>query len=175
MTAISVEMISLVIIPLFSFTINQLSRIEKAAQRYGTITAHHLDDTSSMDLEQKIIPRMDTFSYHSSSLMLLLCSPQYLAEDSKWDAMTNSSSAWGHMKSTCCPSCMKTMYHFWAAANPWTRWCMRLKHNNCEGLVEILWKLPDWIRSIFEKKQCRFCSKEWGRSMETFLSLLCMP
>ena len=80
MAEISVKGILLVIIPLLSLTANQLSRIKKAAQGYGIITAHHLDDTSSMDLEKKIILRMDTFSYHSSSPMLLLCSPQYLAE-----------------------------------------------------------------------------------------------
>ena len=83
MTVNSVGGILLVVILLLSLTANQLSRIKKAAQGYGIITAHHLDDTSSMDLEKKIILRMDTFSYHSSSLMLLLCSPQYLAEDSK--------------------------------------------------------------------------------------------
>ena len=98
--------------------------------------------------------------------------------------------------------------------------------NNCEGLVDILWKSPDWIKSIFGKKTvakynvhsfffqliatkiisfqwvgsthvtcmltrdnndkyiCNnavswegftFCSKEWERSTETFLSLLYMP
>ena len=51
---------------------------------YGTIDAHHIDEASTSDLTDKIIPRMDAISYEGSSSLILLCSPQALAEKTEF-------------------------------------------------------------------------------------------
>ena len=63
MTAICVAGITLVIVPLLALTANQLARIRKTVQKYGTIDAHHIDEASMSDLMDKIIPRMDVMPY----------------------------------------------------------------------------------------------------------------
>ena len=80
MSAVTVAGISLLIIPLLSLTANQLSHIKKAVSKYRIVTAHHLNDLSSTDLNDSIIPMMDAFPYESLSTMLLLCSPQFIIE-----------------------------------------------------------------------------------------------
>ena len=81
MTAIAVGGITLVIVPLLSLTANQISRIEQAVQRYGTVASFNLDETDSSEIHNKIIPKMDSLPYNSSTSMILLCSPQFLSED----------------------------------------------------------------------------------------------
>jgi superfamily II DNA helicase RecQ len=81
MTAITIAGITLVIVPLLALTANQLARIRKAIQKYGVVSCYHMDDTSSCDLHHKIIPKMDDMPVEGcSSTMILLCSPQYLAD-----------------------------------------------------------------------------------------------
>lgn len=81
MTAICVAGITLVIIPLLALTANQLSRLQRAVQDYGAVSTYHLDDTSKKDLTEKIIPKINSFQYESSTSMLLLCSPQFIADN----------------------------------------------------------------------------------------------
>jgi superfamily II DNA/RNA helicase len=80
MTAICIGGITLVLVPLLALTANQLARLSKAIQKYGVVSAFHMDEISRKDLNDKIIPMMDTMRYDSSSTRLLLCSPQYLAD-----------------------------------------------------------------------------------------------
>lgn len=81
LTAICVGGISLVIIPLLSLTANQMEKIRRAAQTHGAVYAFHLDEESKHDVKQKVIPKMDSFDYNSSTSMLILCSPQYISEN----------------------------------------------------------------------------------------------
>ena len=81
MTAICVAGITLVIIPLLALTANQLSHLQRAVQDYVAVSAYHLDDTSKKDLTEKIIPKINSFQYESSTSMLLLCSPQFIADN----------------------------------------------------------------------------------------------
>ena len=76
MTAICIGGISLVLVPLLALTANQLARLSKAIQKYGVVSAHHMDEISAKDLREQIIPMMDTMRYDSSSTRLLLCLPQ---------------------------------------------------------------------------------------------------
>ena len=80
MTAICVGGITLVLVPLLALTANQLARLNKAIQKYGVVSADHMDEISGKDLREKIIPMMDSMRYDSSSTRMFLCSPQYLAE-----------------------------------------------------------------------------------------------
>jgi len=82
MTAICIGGIMLVIIPLLALTTNQLLRLQRAAQEYGygALSAYHLDDISKLDLNKTILPNINTFKYESSTLMFLLCLPQFLAD-----------------------------------------------------------------------------------------------
>ena len=50
MTAISVGEITLLVIPLLALTANQLARLNNAIQKYGAITAVHLDEMLGDDL-----------------------------------------------------------------------------------------------------------------------------
>ena len=81
MTALPVGGITLLIIPLLSLTANQLERIKKAVQEYGNVLAYHLDDCAKHDVNETIIPKLETFNYNSSTTMLILCSPQYVADN----------------------------------------------------------------------------------------------
>ena len=81
MTSIAVAGISLVIVPLLALTANQLERINQALQTCGATSAVHIDDTTRDDTRNKVIPRINDFDYNSSSTLLILCSPQQLAEN----------------------------------------------------------------------------------------------
>ena len=81
MTAAAVGGITLCIIPLLSLTANQLEQITTAVQRWGAFYAVHLEDTGRHDVKEKVIPEMNSFPYDSSSSMIILCSPQYIAEN----------------------------------------------------------------------------------------------
>ena len=80
MVSLCVGGITLIIIPLLALTANQLSRLHAAVQRYGDVVAVHLDETGRDDLINNVIPKMVGLSYQSSESLVLLCSPQYLAE-----------------------------------------------------------------------------------------------
>mmetsp|Transcript_10799 Transcript_10799/g.18926 ORF Transcript_10799/g.18926 Transcript_10799/m.18926 type:complete len:202 (-) Transcript_10799:178-783(-) len=81
MTAISVGGIAIIIVPLLSLTANQLERIRMAVQDYGVITAYNMDDASPSDIQNKILPKMKNFVYNSSTTMVLLSSPQFIADN----------------------------------------------------------------------------------------------
>ena len=81
LTAVSVGGITLVIIPLLSLTANQLERIKMALQKDGLIVAVHLDDASRHDVKENVIPAMNDFPYKLSTTMMILCSPQYIADN----------------------------------------------------------------------------------------------
>ena len=81
LTAVSVGGITLVIIPLLSLTANQLERIKTAMQEHGPVVATHLDDAGKNDVKENVIPKMDTFPCDSSTTLMILCSPQYIAEN----------------------------------------------------------------------------------------------
>ena len=50
-------------------------------QKDGVVVAVHLDDAAKHDVKENVIPEMDTFPYNSSTTMMILCSPQYIAEN----------------------------------------------------------------------------------------------
>ena len=75
MSAITVAGISLVIVPLLSLTANQMSRIKSAVQRYGAVDAHHVDELSVSDINNKLVPKIESFDYNSTTTLFLLCSP----------------------------------------------------------------------------------------------------
>ena len=79
MTAILVGGVTIVIVPLLALTANQLTRLNAAVQRYGAVSAVHLDETSIEDPKEKIIPKMDALSRDSLSTLIFLSLPQYLA------------------------------------------------------------------------------------------------
>ena len=81
LTAISFGRITLVIIPLLSLTANQMERIKKAMQKDGVVVAVHLDDAAKHGVKENVFPEMDTFPYNSSTTMMILCSPEYIAEN----------------------------------------------------------------------------------------------
>ena len=83
MTAICVGGITLVVIPLLALTANQLSRLRQAVQRYRSFRAVHLEEMSKDAISADLIPEMDGISYESSSTLLILCSPQILAENAE--------------------------------------------------------------------------------------------
>ena len=84
MSAITVAGISLVIVPLLSLTANQMSRIKSAVQRYGAVDAHHVDELSVSDINNKLVPKIESFDYNSTTTLFLLCSPQCLADNHKF-------------------------------------------------------------------------------------------
>ena len=84
LSAVCVAGITVVIIPLLSLTANQLSRIRKAIQKYGIVIAYNLDAASRADIKNKIIPKLDNYSYSSSISMLLSCSPQSIADNTQF-------------------------------------------------------------------------------------------
>ena len=63
MTAIVVGGVTIVVVPLLALTADQPARLNAAVQRYGAVSAIHLDETSSEDLNKKLIPKMDAFPY----------------------------------------------------------------------------------------------------------------
>jgi superfamily II DNA or RNA helicase len=79
LTAASVGGITLVLVPLLALTASQLSKLNAAVQRYGTINCVHLDETSPSDLAERVLPKMERIGYDSSESLVLLCSPQYVA------------------------------------------------------------------------------------------------
>ena len=81
LTAVSVGGITLVIIPLLSLTANQLERIKTAMQEHGAVVATHLDDAGKNDVKENVIPKMDAFPCDVSTTFMILCSPQYIAEN----------------------------------------------------------------------------------------------
>ena len=81
LTAVSVGGITLVIIPLLSLTANQLERIKRSMQKEGAVVAVHLDDASMQDVKESVIPAMNEFPHNSSTTMMILCSPQFIANN----------------------------------------------------------------------------------------------
>ena len=80
MTAIVVGGITLVIIPLLALTANQLSCLQRVIQAFGVVSAYHLNDTPKED-NKTILPKIYSFEYKSSTLMILLCLPQFIADN----------------------------------------------------------------------------------------------
>lgn len=68
------------IIPLLSLSGTQMEKIKSAAQQFGSVEAHHLDELpqGSDVLERDIIPRLNEITQASSSTVYLFVSPQYL-------------------------------------------------------------------------------------------------
>ena len=58
-----------------------MARIRGALQQYCTSEAHHLDDLPPAVVKEKVVRRMDEFDTQSSSVMFLLCSPQYITNN----------------------------------------------------------------------------------------------
>ena len=79
MTAIVVGGVTIVIVPLLALMADQRTRLNAAVQQYGAVSAIHLDETSTDDLNKKIIPKMDALSRDLSSTIIFLTSPPYLA------------------------------------------------------------------------------------------------
>ena len=73
MTAICIGGITLELVPLLTLTANQLAPLSKAIQKYGVVSPVHMDKISAKDLNEKIIPMMDTLRYDSSSLLVYSC------------------------------------------------------------------------------------------------------
>jgi len=81
MTAIVVGGMTVIIIPLLALTANQLSRLQQDVQAFDMVSTCHLDDTSKEDLNKTILPKIYSFEYESSTSMILLCSPQFIADN----------------------------------------------------------------------------------------------
>ena len=67
LSAVIVAGIAFVLVPLISLTANNISKIKKAVQSYGSVHVHHMDETSSDVLEKEVIPRMETMDPNSST------------------------------------------------------------------------------------------------------------
>ena len=81
MTALVVGGITLVTILLLALTANQLSRLQRSVQAFGVVSVYHLDNTPKEDLNKTILPKINLFEYESSTSMILLCSPQFIADN----------------------------------------------------------------------------------------------
>jgi len=81
MTAMVMGGIMLVIIPLLALTDNQLPLLQRAGQKFGVVSAYHLNDIPKDDLNKTILPKTNSFEYESSTSMLLLCLPQFIADN----------------------------------------------------------------------------------------------
>ena len=94
MTVIVVRGVTIVVVPLLALTADQLARLNAAVQRYGAVSAIHLNETSSEDLNKKLIPKMDALPYDSSSTLLFLCLPQYLTRTTEFRNVLLRCHAW---------------------------------------------------------------------------------
>ena len=65
MTVIVVGRVTIVVVPLLAPPADQLARLNAAVQRYGAVSAIHLDKISSKDLNKKLIPKMGALPYDS--------------------------------------------------------------------------------------------------------------
>ena len=50
-------------------------------QKEGVVVAVHLNNASRHDVKESVIPAMDEFPHNSSTTMMILCSPQYIADN----------------------------------------------------------------------------------------------
>lgn len=78
MTAVIVNGMILVIIPLLALTVDQKANIMNVMQVDGSIEAHNLDDMTRQNLQDIVIPRMDEIPYDMLSTIFLFSSPQYI-------------------------------------------------------------------------------------------------
>ena len=72
--------IVLVIGPLLALTADQVEKIKRANQKYGSVEAHHIDDSSDNFIQTTLIPQMQEINYESPSTMFVFSSPQALVE-----------------------------------------------------------------------------------------------
>ena len=70
MTAVMVNGITLVIIPLLALTADQMANVMNAMQIDGSIEAHNMDATTRHSLTNDIIPRMDEIPYDYGTVSL---------------------------------------------------------------------------------------------------------
>ena len=74
----------LVIIPLLALTANQIEKIKHAMQQYGRVDVTHLDETEEDIVSSSVIPRMLSLQSNTTTTNFLLCSPQYVADNSSF-------------------------------------------------------------------------------------------
>jgi len=72
--------IALVIVPLLALTADQVEKIKRAVQTYGTVEAFHIDDLTEKYIRETLITRMYQLAASTSSSIFLFCSPQCLVE-----------------------------------------------------------------------------------------------
>ena len=84
MTAVMVNSIILVIIPLLALTADQMANIMNAMQTDESIEAHNLDDTSRQALLDRVIPRMNKIPCDTSLTMFLFTFPQSIVDNSEF-------------------------------------------------------------------------------------------
>ena len=69
---------TLVLIPLLTLTASQLAKLNAAVQRFDTVNAVHLGETTPDNVAGEVVPKLDVIEHGSSGTLMLLCSPQHL-------------------------------------------------------------------------------------------------
>ena len=84
MTANAVAGILLIIVPLLALTANLLSRVKQVAKNNVHMITHHMDELSKSNFERTVLPQINDIDCKSSTTLILLCSPQALANNTKF-------------------------------------------------------------------------------------------
>ena len=84
MTANAVAGITLIIVPLLALTANLLSRVKQVAKNHVHMVTHHMDELSKSNFERVVLPQINGIDCQSSTTLILLCSPQALANNTKF-------------------------------------------------------------------------------------------
>ena len=81
MTANIVAGITLVLVPLLALSANLVARVKQIAQKNTHIITYHMDEICKTQHENQVLRQMDDIESQSSTTMILICSPQALADN----------------------------------------------------------------------------------------------
>ena len=70
----------LVLVPLLRLMVNQLSKPRMVDQRHSTVNTVRINKTSRSNLLSQVIPKTESMANHELETLVLLSSPQYIAD-----------------------------------------------------------------------------------------------
>ena len=84
MTANIVAGITLVLVPLLALSANLVARVKQIGQKNAHIITYHMDKICKTQHQNQVLRQMDDIESQSSTTMILISSPQALADNKKF-------------------------------------------------------------------------------------------